>query len=236
MLKGITYISAAKKTQPVLISGSSKKETYDRMVKKNTNDIVKIAKIENSIIEENKFIIFFLIGIVLGTLFYNFFCRGEAGRFGIYNEYFSYRFQDFEVNKKDLFLYAFFRYEKEILLLIALAFTSFGMTMVKLFLAYKGSTVGILISVYVQQYGMGGIVLYFLSVFPHIITYVFMIIVLVSLAEEVYRDRKEEKKLLLLKKKAVSYIKAFFILLVLNMITAYLETYINLGVIQKIFM
>lgn len=206
MLRGITFIRAGK--------------TKEEKVKRTYHS------------EQNiRFLVCFFAGIVAGTLFLNFFCGGSYEKFGIFSEYFIDKFEDVDVNMKDLFLYSFWNRCKEMLLILLLSLTSFGCIVPEGFLVYKGMEIGVLISVYVMQYGIGGVVLYFLSVFPHYIIYVIFVIMLVELAKEIYKRQKEKKWSSL-----GTVVKCLFILLVLNLLTAYLETFVNLKIIRNVLL
>ena len=192
-------------------------------VKRNSQDMVLLC--------------LFLGGIVFGTLFLNLFCSEGYEKFGVYSEYFIDRFSGVSVEKKDLFLYSFWRQSKEILLILLLSLTSLGYLTSELFLSYKGFSIGILVSVYVLQYGMGGVLLYGISIFPHYISYVLMILVLVYFSRELCRDSKEyreNKSYSFLKKKIPGYLRGLFQLLILNVITSGLETFVNLYLMKMV--
>lgn len=229
MLKNITYISAST---PKRRKTAGKKRPVKR--DKSSPMTVNTAKL----------LIIFIMGIVAGTLFINIFCSGGYDKFGIYSKYFIDIFHDFDVEKRELFLYSFWNRTKEILLLLVLSCTSLGSIAAEVFLAYKGLTVGILISVYVVQYGIGGLLLYGMSVFPHYITYVLMVMLMVSFSKEIYNCLKKyredlqahirEAGRMIIKTKLASYLKCLFLIFILNVLTSYLETFINLSIMKNI--
>lgn len=238
MLKNITYISAA---------APKKKKTEEKPPKavKRKNSarpfaVTSSARIVNTV----GLLAVFIIGIVAGTLFINIFCGDEYDKFGIYSKYFIEKFHESDVEKKELFLYSFWGRSKEIIFLLVLSFTSFGKIAAELFLAYKGLTVGILISVYVLQYGAGGLLLYGTSIFPHYIAYVLMIMMLVSFSKEIYhciQGYREDTQVqlreairMILKAKLMPYLKCLFIIFILNVLASYLETFVNLGIMKNI--
>lgn len=217
MLKNITYISAAQKRK-------SKPVQMDR-----TWNLKKRYWL----------ILCFLAGIVAGTIFVNLFCVGEYNKFGIYGQYFVNKFENASIEKDKLFLYSLWNRSKEILLLILFAFTSFGAVLPEMFLVYKGITISTLIGVYVIQYGLGGLLIFLLGIFPHYITYTIMIVFLVLFSRELYEDfknvRYKNQNFLLDKRKIITYLKCIFVIIALNMITSYLETFINLKIVKNIF-
>lgn len=221
MLKNITYISAGKSSQEK-----------------------KITKRKQGLSEHGKLMLLFLTGVILGTMIVNLFCKGEYDKFGIYSEYFIERFQAFEVENKALFLYSFSGRMKEVCFLLLLSFTSLGIVAQKLYLLYKGMTIGILVSIYVLQYGTGGILLYMISIFPHYITYVLMILLMILFCEDITETLKRYQSeglrktkdvvYMIVKTKLMTYLRCLLVLFVLNIITSYLETFINLNFMRSV--
>jgi len=239
MLKNITYISAAapkKKKQ----EGTPVRTAKRRSFIKPGIAAAGSARVVNTV----GLLAVFITGVVAGTLFINIFCGDEYDKFGIYSKYFIEKFHESDVEKKALFLYSFWSRCREIFLLLVLSFTSFGRIAAELFLAYKGLTVGILISVYVLQYGAGGLLLYGTSIFPHYIAYVLMVMMLVSFSKEIYhciQGYREDTQVqlreaahMMLKTKLMPYLKCLFIILILNVLASYLETFVNLGIMKNI--
>jgi uncharacterized membrane protein SpoIIM required for sporulation len=209
MLKGITYISASK--------------TEDR--------------------KELYFLLCFLGGLMAGTFFVNFFCGNGYDKLGVYSAYFIDKFQNFDVKTKELFLYSFWNRNKEILLVCLVSITSLGCVTAECYLAYQGFCIGILVSLYVLRYGVGGILLYLIAIFPHYISYTFLVLLLAGFSKEIYKGvweyRKkrlngEKEKLFADKRIGFSVVKCLFWLLMLNVITSYLETFVNLKLMKKI--
>ncbi len=224
MLKNITYISAAKK---------------QRKVKKSSLHF-KMKGIHGGM----HFVLFFFAGIIAGTLLLNFFIQGDYKQLGIYSNYFMEQLENVDVTKRELFLFSFGNRSKEILCLVFFSVTSLGRILPALYLIYKGMTVGILISTYVLQYQIGGIMLFLLSVFPHYITYIIMVLLLFSFSRELYETAKnfrgqntgEDGRNLLafIKKKIPGYLKCLFLLFLLNAVTSYLEVFVNLNIMKNI--
>ncbi len=242
MLKNITYISAAapKKKKAEVKPIKTVKRNSTRNISARPFAVTSSARIVNTA----GLLAVFIIGVVAGTLFINIFCGDEYDKFGIYSKYFIEKFHESDVEKKELFLYSFWERSKEIIFLLVLSFTSFGKIAAELFLAYKGLTVGILISVYVLQYGAGGLLLYGTSIFPHYIAYVLMVMMLVSFSKEIYhciQGYREDTQVqlreaiqMILKAKFMPYLKCLFIILILNVLASYLETFVNLGIMKNI--
>lgn len=241
MLKNITYISASAPKK----KRTAEKKTIERkgpIRKEKSGRIALYGSVR--IVNTVRLLSIFIIGVVAGTFFINIFCSDGYDNFGIYSKYFIEKFQNLDVEKKELFLYSFWSRSKEILVLLVLSFTSLGSIAAEVFLAYKGLTIGILISVYVLQYGSGGLLLYGMSIFPHYIAYVLMVILLVSFSKEIYHCIKryredmqahlKEAGQMIVKTKLMPYLKCFFIILILNVLTSYLETFVNLGIMKNV--
>lgn len=224
MLKNITYISAAKK---------------ERKVKK-TSLHIKMKRIDG----EMHFVFFFFTGILAGTLLLNLFMQGDDKQLGLYSNYFMDQLKHADVTKRELFFYSFGNRSREILCLLFLCITSLGKVLPALYLFYKGLTIGILVSTYVVQYQVGGIMLYLLSVFPHYITYIIMVLILISFSREIYTTAKNFRGqntgedggnlLVFMKKKIPGYLKCLFLLFLLNAVTSYLEVFVNLSIMKNI--
>lgn len=166
----------------------------------------------------------FLGGIILGTLLLNLFYGNAGVENGLYSEYFVYKFQNTMIKTKDLFYFSFCNHAKEILFLVLLSLTSFGIVTSELYLAYKGIGCAVLVSAYVLQYGIGGVLLYLLSVFPQVLPYTFFVILLAEFGKELYRGGIRPLKLL----------QCLFVLIILGLVTTCFETFFNLACMRQI--
>lgn len=235
MLKGITYISASGKRN-VKRTAKAQGRTKTFRKAKPTSFGKQRYRYAGNRYEGGRLWLLFFAGIIAGTFFANLFFRDGYAEMGIYSEYFMDKFSLMEVKNKELFLYAFESRLKEILVVCLLSLTSFGALIPGAYLVYKGFCVGILVSIYVMQYGTGGIFLYLLSVFPHYLAYVPMAIMLVHVGFEIHSDIKQFKsqKKYPDTKKMYAYGKVLIILLFLNVIASYLETFANLPLMTKV--
>ncbi len=215
MLRGITYISASAKT-----SGKRKETRKNTLVHR----------------ENNHLWLTFLLGIIIGTFFVNFFLRDIYGELGMYSDFFVDKLNGTEVKSKELFLFAFERRIKEILLIFLISITACGFLLPQCYFMYQGFSVGILISIYVLQYGIGGMFLYLLSIFPHYLVYVPMMLLMISVARELYQDVRTYKtsRQKVSKNKIRAYGKGLLILITLNVIVSYMETFLNIPLLTKI--
>lgn len=194
-----------------------------------------------------RFLIWFFLGIILGTFCMNFFCDYFYDKLGIYSSYFMETYGNIVVDKKSLFWYALRDYGLEILLIFILAPTSVGSVFLNVFCGYKGTVIAFLISSSVLKYGAGGVLIYALSIFPHYITYGIMIWLLLcfgnlinenmklfrrnrcmggSIGESIKifgRELTEGRKLW----RGIIWIAALWIL------TAFFEIYVNIGIMSR---
>lgn len=194
-----------------------------------------------------KYMILFFIGIIIGSLCMNIFCEYFYDKLGIYSSYFLENFKGISVDSSKLLAYTFKDLLKEIMLTLLLAFTSFGGIYLKLYCTYKGLTIGLLISASVLKYGFGGVLIYIISVFPHYITYGVLIIVLLKVGEFIFEKMKSLRRNrclgtgigesigvifrdIVFKRNTLIVLAAIMGLVV---ITAFLQVYINTGILNK---
>ena len=82
--------------------------------------------------------------------------------------------------------------------------------------------------------------LYGISIFPHYITYIVMIIILVSFVKEIQKEvrvenvSKKEIASRIMKKKLGIYLRCLLLIFALNILTAYLEAFVNFDIMKKI--
>ncbi len=214
MLRGITYLSASKR--------------------RHLPDFAN---------ENVRFLFLFFAGILIGSVFANFFCAGGEDKTGIFGKYFLEQYKSVSVDNKELFLYSFWNRLKELTVVLLLCMTSMGMLVPELYLAYQGLVVGILISLYVVQYGAGGVLLYLMSIFPHYLTYGIFVILLAGCGKELYERMSARRERKIRGEKGqkenggthlLQTFRCVLVLLFLNMLTSYLETFVNLRIMRHV--
>lgn len=194
-----------------------------------------------------RFFVWFFLGIILGTFCMNIFCEYFYDKLGIYTTYFMETYGNIVVDKKSLFWYALRDYGLEVFLIFLLSPTSAGSVFLNLFCGYKGVVISLLISSSVLKYGIGGVLVYILSIFPHYITYGMMLWIMVSFGKLINEKIKNYRKNRCMGGGIFESIKIFLCevtegrkillaivwVLVLLVLTAFLEVYVNMGIMSR---
>ena len=194
-----------------------------------------------------RFLVWFFLGIILGTFCMNIFCEYFYDKLGIYTTYFMETYANIEIDKKSLFWYALRDYGLEVILIFLLSPTSAGSIFLNLFCGYKGIVIALLISSSVLKYGAGGVLIYVISIFPHYITYGIMLWIMLSFGKLINEKVKIFRKSRCLGGGVIESIKIFISeitegrkvllgivwVLVLMVLTAFLEVYVNMIIMKK---
>lgn len=194
-----------------------------------------------------RFLVWFFLGIILGTFCMNIFCEYFYDKLGIYTTYFMETYANIEIDKKSLFWYALRDYGLEVFLIFLLSPTSAGSIFLNLFCGYKGIVIALLISSSVLKYGAGGVLIYVISIFPHYITYGIMLWIMLSFGKLINEKVKVFRKSRCLGGGVIESIKIFISeitegrkvllgivwVLVLMVFTAFLEVYVNMIIMKK---
>ncbi len=234
MIKGFRAIGGRKRTRLRTVDLSNIKGLYERY----------------------RMIIWFFLGIILASFVINLFCTGFYDRLGIYSEYFTNRVKDIQIDNKSLFGYCIWQKVKEILLILLISLTSFGRIFQNLYCAYKGAIIAFLICASVLKYGIGGVLIYLISIFPHYITYVMLIVLVLYISVGINENMKAFRKNRYMGVKLFEGIKQAIssnsgrstyksksigkmwimlpIIIILILITSYLEAYVNTGIMTNI--
>lgn len=196
----------------------------------------------------HRYLIWFFIGIAAGTFAMNIFCGYFYDRLGIYSSYFMESYKNIYVESKSLFWYAVRELGMETLLVLALSLTSPGIIFLNFYCCYQGVVIALLIASSVLKYGVGGVVIYLLSIFPHYITYGALIVIILgvgtSMCENMKHFRKSryaggrlrESLSILLGEifHGKSAVLAVVWIISLIIITAFLEVYVNSAIVGMI--
>ncbi len=234
MIRGFRSIGSRKKTRLRTVDLSNVKSLY----------------------EHYRMLIWFFSGIILASFVINLFCTGFYDRLGIYSEYFTNRVKDIQIDNKGLFGYCIWQKIKEIALILLLSFTSFGKLFQNLYCAYKGAIISFLICASVLKYGIGGVLIYLISIFPHYITYVALIVLVLFMGVEINENMKSFRKNRYMGVKIFDGIRQMIlsnsgkntyksnghtkmwliipIIVLLILITSYLEAYVNTSIMTNI--
>lgn len=215
------------------------------MIKKRVH-IINGVSIKN-IYENYRFLLWFFVGLAAGTFCMNIFCDYFYDKLGIYSSYFMETYKNIDVDSKSLLVYAIKNMFAEVMIVMVISFTSVGGIFLNLYCAYKGAVIALLISSSVLKYGFGGVVIYLLSIMPHYITYGVLLVIIITTGFYVWEKMKLFRKSRCMGESFLYSIKLFirelvgekkiplFLLCVilLIVITAFLEVYVNSAIIKK---
>ena len=160
------------------------------------------------------FLLWFYCGIIAGTFLINFFCENFYESLGVYSSFFLDINKNISVPRASLFFYVIKKMAMEIGVLLVLINSKLKEISTRIFVCYKGVTVSLLVSAYVMKYGMSGIIIYLITIFPHFIPYIYMIIYILKMGDKQNRLRN------------------ILIVVILFFITAFVEAYINSGLLE----
>ena len=176
---------------------------------------------------EHRLFLYFLVGVILGTLMLNLYGRNGSNNISIYNEYLTDGLVYSKVNKWSYSIYCFKSYICEFGILLLLNLTPFDKLFNRGYLIYKGLNVGIIISSTTLTYGCGGLLIYLLSIFPHYFIYVPFVIASLYVSMHLSKMIKERNN-----KKGY---KAVVLIIAMAFFTSMLEAYVNYPILSYFF-
>ena len=179
--------------------------------------------------EEHRLFLYFLCGVVLGTLMINIFGTSYEGNIDIYSSYLvgNSLSNDAKIDTWNYMMYCFKSYIGEFGIVFLFNLTPFGKVFNSLYLCVKGLTIGLLIAAATLAYGVGGLFLYIVSIFPHYIAYIPYVVCAIYVSIKLSERLKNKDKRLNL--------KAILIVIVLALITSLLEAYANYPILKLIY-
>ncbi len=132
--------------------------------------------------------LFFCIGFCLGVLFVNIGKGIWTESTGFFSEDTLYRMKYMTVSGDALFSYVLGKRLFIVLVLIIACTTYLGIIACRGIVLWYGMSFGILICTVTMRYGMKGMLLAIVSIFPHYILYVPAMLLLLGWCEELYRS------------------------------------------------
>lgn len=199
-------------------------------------------------IEEYKISVFFFIGLIIGSLFINLFCDYFYDKLGIYSSYFLSSYKSIDVDSRNLFIYSLKEKSLEVFVVLFFSCIVFGKIFVNLYVIYKGMAISLLISSAIIKYGLGGIIVYIVTIFPHYITYgmlIYMIIRIAYYLSEAGLEFRRKKYMGVKNKENIKGIileiteskklgRIVLVLLLLLLATSFLEGFVSIKIIKNI--
>lgn len=179
-----------------------------------------------------KIIIFFLVGVVLGMLFANFFSPSYAQKYFLFDQHYFSFLQSVDINCVIVFQLALMSYMKEYLLLILLSITIIGTPVILLHDTYKGFLVGFLVSTATMQFGAKGIIYFIACLFPQYIIfaplYFYIYMKGHEIQETIYQQHEFRKAYLM------NYIPILIIVVCLITLGSFFEGFLNTEVMKRV--
>lgn len=192
----------------------------------------------------NLYLLIFIIGLVVGTIAINVLDRSYQEKINVTGEHYSQMISDISIDKGDVFKNGVKEYYKEFVVILFFNFFFFGNIYNYMFLAFKGMSVGMILSAYVLKYGLKGMGIYVTSIFPSYIIYVPAIVLVIisglNVRNIVVENTRSNERFGLnaygindfarIAKKVAIY---FVIALVLAVGISFIESYINIPIFRK---
>lgn len=191
---------------------------------------------------KSKYLLYsFFFGIIIGTLFFNLFMPDYFDEIGIFGNYFVDKFNALEIDKSELFTYAFFSRIKEMILILIFSFTIINFVYNILYCLFLGFSTGLFISSLTISSGLKGVWYYVVSISPHYLIYVLLIIFTLSksiqINHHIYKKNNyKDNSLKVMDGKGIilNILLIFSIIFIMCIVEAYLEVYINTALLKKI--
>ncbi|MFP4697478.1 MAG: stage II sporulation protein M [Eubacteriales bacterium] len=184
------------------------------------------------------FLILFIFGVIVGSIFANYLDANQRNELGILNNYFLDKYKNIQLNYIDLFKFVFLDRIKVILFLWFFGLTFFGVPVIIIAFLYFGFNFGFMLSIGTIVYGGKGVVLNLVYLLPHFLVYVPLIIYLMNKSFDIcatlyYKKIATNKSYRINNKQVFSeYILVFIISLLICIIGSLLETFVNPGLVQ----
>ncbi|MFI3177893.1 MAG: stage II sporulation protein M [Eubacteriales bacterium] len=180
--------------------------------------------------DANYWMILFLFGFMVGVIALHFLDQTWGMQSILINQELLQRMEQIQLDKNAYFQFVLQERVFLFITLIILATTMIGMVICNGYLAWYGFTLGIMLAALTMEYGIKGILLYFLYAFPQVLLYVPLTVSFIGLCEQIHKisykkETLREPKIFLVK----------ILILILGIFVAVLvESYINPLIIYKV--
>lgn len=181
--------------------------------------------------ESHRLFFLFIIGIVGGTFLFNMLGKDLAGKIGIYSEY---MISDFNmttiesIKPMDFFMFCIRKYCYQSFIIILLITLLKSKSISGILCIVKGINISFLVGSATISFGVGGILIYIMSIFPHYFFYVPLFIwsiYLANIIREIFNHKRSAKGIL----------KACIIEFAFILGTSLFEAYGNLPIMISMF-
>lgn len=177
-------------------------------------------------IVNKRFLIVLFIGLISGTLFANFFGTKHISDWGIFNGAYMEKYSTISINYTTLWKYVAEDRIRDIIFISIISLTSISVSIFLLYLFYIGMGIGLVISMATMQYGLFGVWIYVVSIFPQ---YIFYGLALYFIANNLTKHKKIDSK-----NGNYKIAASIFISCLLVLIGTCTEAFINPGFMKSI--
>ena len=142
-------------------------------------------------IVNKRFLIILFLGMISGTLFANFFGTKHINDWGIFDGVYMEKYNTITINYPTLWKYVAQDRIRDIVFLSIISLTSISISIFLIYLFYIGIGIGLVVSMATMQYGIFGLWLYVVSIFPQ---YIFYGVAFYIIANNLVKSKKNETK------------------------------------------
>ena len=195
---------------------------------------------KNKMVGYRIYVNLFCVGLVIGIFVLNIGKRLLVENTTLLDEYTLYQMKYMTVDCNALFWYVFRRRIFALLIVLILSTTYLGLVICRGAVIWYGFSAGIFLATLIIRYGLKGILLAGVSIFPQYILYVPAMIMLLSWCEVLFRGIycRNGEEVVENKKTAMARAGKVFLIIVVMAVGCLLESYVNPYILQgflKIF-
>ena len=136
---------------------------------------------------ERTFLTFFVVGLVAGMFIVNIGKSILLGDTGLFNEHMLYQMKDMSLDGNALFCYVFRKRIGRLLILAVISTTYLGMAACMGAALWYGMSAGAFLTALALRYGLKGILLALVSIFPQYLLYVPAVLAMLPWCRELFR-------------------------------------------------
>lgn len=133
-----------------------------------------IRQFGNHMTKESRMLLVFLLGLLMGTFFFNFIGTEYLEEMVLYKGIIEVQYKSIDFSPHHLWGYLVWDRGKRFLLLFVLQLTGIGLAAAMCCSFYYGFATGTFLSAFTIQYGLKGIPAFFVWILPHYILYIIM--------------------------------------------------------------
>ena len=171
----------------------------------------------------------FCVGLILGVFLLNVGRKIFLDYAGVLDEYTLYNMKNMVVDHNDLFWYVLQKRMLVVLFLLIVSTTYLGLVVCRGVIIWFGCSAGVFLAALAVRYGIKGVVLAIVSVFPHYLLYIPVFCVLLGWCEILFRAMNLHSGEIVWKDKktAMAKVGKIFPMIIAMAVACLLESYVN---------